>query len=128
MLSFRINSISGAENGHTEGENGDESKEDDTEEKPDGLDNNKQLDNGQGVDNDAPETSISEQPAPIDDLQGEKPQTDCAPEEPSKGEDQEPSTTDIPQQGDAPNEQENAASENQTMSRKMEVPNNKVQG
>ncbi|CAH9113941.1 unnamed protein product [Cuscuta epithymum] len=95
----------------------------------------KELHNTPEVDNEAPKTAISEQLARIDDLQtsndkksnnSEKLETHDNSEEQSKSEDQEPPSC-VPQHGDALNDQEKIlVLDTQSVSHKMEVPNNKV--
>ncbi|CAL5414315.1 unnamed protein product [Camellia sinensis] len=120
------------ENGVQE-EKVDELVEEDPE-KPSVENNNTESTDTQQPTEGALETVNSEQFPSTDDHEKEdtqppsiaNPQLESALEEPSGGELQEPPSAEVPQQGDFSSAEEQPVSETQTMSRKMEVPNNKV--
>ncbi|KAI8005032.1 Ethylene-responsive transcription factor ERF021 [Camellia lanceoleosa] len=120
------------ENGVQE-EKVDELVEEDAE-KPSVENNNTESADTQQPTEGASETVNSEQCPSTDDHEKEdtqppsiaNPQLESALEEPSGGELQEPPSAEVPQQGDFSPAEEQPVSETQTMSRKMEVPNNKV--
>ncbi|XP_028063649.1 uncharacterized protein LOC114266895 isoform X5 [Camellia sinensis] len=130
-LEEKLNS-SVAENGVQE-EKGDELAEEGAEKPSEENNNTEPVDTQQSTEG-ASETVNNEQVPSTDDHEKEdiqppsiaNPQLESAREQPCRRELQEPPSAEVPQQGDFSSVEEQPVSESQTMSRKMEVPNNKV--
>ncbi|KAL7176619.1 hypothetical protein ACSBR2_030040 [Camellia fascicularis] len=121
-----------SENGVQE-EKADELVEEDAE-KPSAENNNTESADTQQPTEGASQAVNNEQAPFTDDHQKQDiqpnsiayPQLESAQEQPCGRELQEPPSAEVPQQGDFSSAEEQPVSETQTMSRKMEVPNNKV--
>lgn len=111
-----------SQNGHQETEKEDEPKEEETEQ-PESADDSRQSEEGQEPVKESGET-ITEEPASDEN---EKPETASADEQGQQTEEvEEPS--DLPREGDVPvhSTETQPGSDTQILSRKMEVPNDKV--